>query len=62
MDDKETIARLKEVIANKDHALEHALDRLTTIQMFSGRKDFEGVRWESGATITRIKNILKLQE
>lgn len=47
------------VMENKDNALEHALNRLETIQHFSGRKDFEGVNWESNLTQTRIKKALE---
>lgn len=47
------------VVHDKNHALEHALNRLETIQLFSGKPMFEGVNWESMATQTRIKNALK---
>ena len=53
--------RLKEMLLAKDSVLEHALNRLETIEIFSGRKDFDGVKWESGSTQTRIKMALKLK-
>ncbi len=66
MDDKDRkIDELKRIIHDKDYALEHALNRLETIQLFSGSENckhlFNGVHWESGQTITRIKMALKLK-